>query len=542
MYKQADMAAAVAVTRSRQRWLPRRCRVGRIAPSEVFRRFVVFAGALLCLLAAGCGSWNTMGNQSGAYVFHTMIRADLPITVMERGTLESRLLTEIKCEVESLGFEQTGMSGTQIIEIVPNGSSVKKGDLIVELDSTALRERMDAQILAFAAAKASQIQANVKYENQKTQNQTALKESQVKLKLAELEVKMYDDGEDGSYQISLQEVDLKVQEAKSQISDAQTALAMRVRELGGVNRLFQLGYRGRGDLEEAEYSHMQAEDTLLRALNTLVNAKSNSKKLRNYDYPMQKLKLESTVETARGALLQLERDNWSLMAQAEAAKVAADRSLTKEEEKLERYQTQLTKCKILAPHDGMVAYSTAQGTFIGEGEFINQRQTILTLPDLTSMMVKTQIHESMSSEIQSGMSATITVEGFRNRTYWGKVESVAVLPSSSGFFGSQIKTYETIIRIDDKVIGMKPGITVVVRIHVDKLENVLSVPVQAVVQVGNENWCYVKTAGALKRKTVKLGQTNEKFVEIQEGLSVGEQVVLNAMDVVDQEQDQLVSD
>ena len=65
------------------------------------------------------------------------------------------------------------------------------------------------------------------------------------------------------------------------------------------------------------------------------------------------------------------------------------------------------------------------------------------------------------------------------------------------------------------------------RYHIDYLEDVLCVPVQALVQRGDETWCYVAENNRPVRRSVTAGQTNDKFVEITSGLSEGDQVVLN---------------
>ena len=118
-------------------------------------------------------------------VYYTVRRGHLPIVVTERGNLESQQTEQIICEVENFGGDRVGVTGTQIIFIVPNGSSVKKGDLLVELDSAPLKERLDAQYLALKRAEAEKIQATSKFENQKTQNETNLAEAELAVELAE---------------------------------------------------------------------------------------------------------------------------------------------------------------------------------------------------------------------------------------------------------------------------------------------------------------------------------------------------------------------
>lgn len=522
--------------------LPSGCGIPRSLGSSklIKKKPVLFFAPLACVLVVLSGAYWSKSHRAERngtrepLVFYTVRQADLPIIVTERGNLESQRNTEIRCEVEAVASQ----SGTRIISIVPNGKAVKKGELLVDFDAAPIQERLDSRVLTYEQAKASQIQATAKLENQKTQNETTLAAANLKVALSELNLRMYQDGEEGTYKIALQDLDLKIQEAKNQIVESQAALLLQRTSRNGMEMLYKLGYRGKGDLDQALYRTVQAEDVLVKATNALANALANRRKLEEFEYPMKKMELEGTLNTARQSLLQVGRDNEAMLAQTEAAKNAADRALAKEDEKLAKYREQLEKCKIFAPHDGMVAYSTDRtpwGRPIGEGELVIERMKVLTLPDLTRMQVRTMVHESVLDQIKDGLNATVQIDAFPDRSYKGTVKSVAVMPSQGGnFFTSpDVKLYETIVTIEEDVEQLRPGMTAVVEIHVDRLEQVLSVPVQAVVQVEDETWCYVDGPHGVERHDIALGRTNDKFVQVVSGLSEGDRVVLNPMTIVD---------
>ena len=89
--------------------------------------------------------------------------------------------------------------------------------------------------------------------------------------------------------------------------------------------------------------------------------------------------------------------------------------------------------------------------------------------------------------------------------------------------------------IDGDVEDLRPGMTAVAEIHVEYLRDVIAIPVQAIVQVERETWCYVRRDGVVERTLVELGGTNDKFVEIKNGLVEGDQVILNPMAIVEEE-------
>src|SRR5690606_36197552 len=136
---------------------------------------------------------------------------------------------------------------------------------------------------------------------------------------------------------------------------------------------------------------------------------------------------------------------------------------------------------------------------------------ILSIPNLTHMQVNTAVHESVLDQVRPGLPATSRVDAFGDRTYQGTVKTVAVLPDQGGWLASDTKVYKTIVMIDQEVTQLKPGMTAVVEIDIEQLTNVLSVPIQAVVQRADKNWCYVRVNGQPEKREITLGKTNDKF-------------------------------
>lgn len=475
---------------------------------------------------AGVAAWSMQSSarvSDATLVYYTVKQADLPITVTENGSLQSQKTTEIRCQVENVGGYERG--GTQILSIVPNGTNVKEGELLVELDAARIQDRLDEQELATERATSEQIQKDVRWKNQKTQNITTLAEAELKVELDQLALQQYEDEEGGTFQLELQNIDLQIQTAEA-------GRLIKATDLKGVEMLKKLGYRSKGDLEQARLSALSADREVARAV-------SQRKELVDYTYLKTMKQLKGAVESSKRALEQVKRDNEALLAEALAAKNAADRSLTKEEEKLAKYREQLDKCKILAPHDGMATYAIERDrrTHIREGAEVRQRQRIITLPDLSVMEVKTGVHESMLNSVKAGLNATVTVDAFPEKKFKASVKSVAVLADPGEWHSSDVKVYTTIVTIDEEVTQLRPGMSAVVDIHVDRVKDVLSVPVQAVVQIERDNWVYVGTDGGVEIRQVDLGKTNDKFVEIREGISEGDRVVLNPESIIENNSD-----
>lgn len=485
------------------------------------------------VVALGFASWTLfedMGDTAQAYVYYTVEASDLPIVVTERGNLESQLETKVRCEVESSSYDRSGTNGTQIIFIVPNGSAAEEGDLLVELDSAGIRDRLDTEQLSFDRAVSQRIQAQATYDNQIIENLTNEAQAELRLELAKLNREMYLDEESGTFKLALEQIARDLDESKSAILESQVELELQKTKKSGIEELFKLGYRGKSELQQSRFEFMRVEDKLFASVNRLSTFQATRKQLENYELRMQKMQLDGDVSTAEQSLLQTKTSNEAQLAKAEAAKIESEKTEGKQRERLEKLKDQLTRCKIFAPHEGMVVYARENSRYssnseIAEGVSVRERQQIITLPDLSQMQVKTQIHEAVLDQIRNGLPVSVKIDAFPNRSYNGIVHEVAVVPTSSYY--TSVKTYDCLIRIQERVENLKPGMTAVVDIHVDRIKGVLSIPVQAVAQVKKDTWCYVHSDEGVERRLIKLGRSNDKFVQVLEGLSVGDRVILN---------------
>lgn len=512
---------------------------GASHPGEKTRNRSRFSGRvlmlpLILLVSAGTGWWilRSLGGESRQFVYYTVVRGELPISVMERGTIESQENVQVLCEVDDIPNDN--LRGTPIRWIIANGASVEKGDPIVELESQGHIERLDRQMLAREKALAEKIEADAKYDNQKTQNETLEAEAALELELAKLELRMFKDEKSGTHQLAVEDIQRKIDDINTEILAARAKLELAKKDLHATESLFELGYAGKSELDRSKLSVLQSESEFASKMNNLRTNFAALTKKETYEKQMQSMTLEGKRATAERKLVQVKRDNIALLAQAKARKDAADQSFKKEDELLERYRQQVSNCKISAPVSGMIAYAAKDARRwwmedIRQGVPINPKQVILSIPNLKKMQVKTEVHESVIHRIRTGLPATVRLEAFPDQHFEAGVKSVAVLAEQS----ADTRVYETVLAIGGEVSRLKPGMTAVVEIHIERLQDVLSVPVQAVQQVGTSTWCYVDQGNGPERREVQLGATNHKFVEVRSGLDEGDQVVLNPMAIVE---------
>jgi multidrug efflux pump subunit AcrA (membrane-fusion protein) len=107
-----------------------------------------------------------------------------------------------------------------------------------------------------------------------------------------------------------------------------------------------------------------------------------------------------------------------------------------------------------------------------------------------------------------------------------------VLPEQNSWSGNDTKVYQTIVTITDKVEGLKPGMTAISEILINKLPDVVTVPLQAVVEKDDKTYVVVKDDHEnMQPRFVELGEASDTRVSVQSGLSEGESVAVNAQDL-----------
>ena len=400
---------------------------------------------------------------------HVVERRDLLITVTEEGSLVSDDNVDITCDVAG---------GATIIDLVDDGARVTKGMEIVKLDDSVISENATAQKIAFEKARALMIQAEKDHA------------------AAKIAVEEY---REGIYKKDLRTAESNVTAATERLQATQNTLAYG-------ERMFRKGYITPQQLE----AQKSAVD---RAKLDLGTAEIALDVLTRFTKPKMITELES-IRDAAAARLESERA-----------------ALELEQIKLTRLEGELKKCTITAPQDGLVIYANSrnyrQETEIKEGTAVKERQVILQLPDLTKMRADVEVHESKVSDIRVGMAAIVRVQG---DVFPGQVTAVANRPESNWF--STAKKYIVEVRIDEQSDSLRPGFTAEAEIIVADLHDVIAVPIAAVIEQGDQFVCAVSRGETVDRRIVTLGKTDDRFVEITEGLREGEQILLNPRSVL----------
>ncbi len=199
-------------------------------------------------------------------------------------------------------------------------------------------------------------------------------------------------------------------------------------------------------------------------------------------------------------------------------------------ETLNQSRQDLDKTVIRAPSRGFVVL---HDLFLGNqkrkpraGDTVFQGQPLLYLPDLTSMLVKSQLREEDLHKIKTGQMASIRVDAYPDVSFQGVIDNIGVLAVDAADSGSVGKHFQYTVSLKGTDERLRPGMTARVGVIADQVSQVLRVPVSALFQDDRQRFCYVLKGDKLEATPVKAGRSNEDLTEILAGLTAGQRVSL----------------
>lgn len=475
----------------------------RAAPRNY--RTVMALGGISVIVAASwavSASFNSSGDGNDDSL-HTITRRSFSVTELTKGELKAAKTIDIKSKVEGRGT---------ILWLIDEGTIVKEGDLLVRLASDKIEENIRQKESSEASAIAALEAADKEHEILVDQNKSDIRKAALKQKLAIIDLEKYIKGDAKK---SFNDAKLEIERAKQKLEQAklehQAAVKLRAQEIITKRELLQDVLA----LHEAEWA--------------LEKADLNQEVLEKYSHPRELQQKESDVAETEKELERVKKGALARESKSRADVEAKRANLMHTQNELRKFREQKEFCEIKAPSPGLVVYFSGHRwnpSRIAEGAEVYQGQTIVSLPDPSVMIVLVRIHEAKTNRIKLEQETTVELDGLPGRVFTGRVTKIAPLADSRNqWLNPDLKQYETEITLDQAHEDLKPGMTARVEIMIDQVEDALAVPVQCVFAKSGRHFVFSKDKSS-EPIEVTIGRSNSEYVEIEEGVEVGDQVML----------------
>ena len=198
---------------------------------------------------------------------------------------------------------------------------------------------------------------------------------------------------------------------------------------------------------------------------------------------------------------------------------------------LEKYQSYVPLMELKAPEDGIVIYVDPDRRWgndeIKIGMDVSKGHILLTIPEMSNLMVDFDLPESYRSKTKAGDRVIISPDSLPGVKFEGVISRIATLPVNQIFWDdSSPKIYRSRITLDQQDPRLVNGMTVQLDVVSEVLKNVLFIPVEAVFEDDSRFFVYRNVDGSPEEVDVKIGRSNDNFVEITDGLKDGDIVYL----------------
>jgi HlyD family secretion protein len=442
---------------------------------------------------------------------YTVIEGPLKISLSEAGTIQPKEKLVIKNPIEG---------STAITFLVVEGNKVKKGDLLIELDSSSLFDKKVNQEIQVQKALASRIEAVENLEVAKNQAQSDVESAQLAYDFAQIDLKKYLEGE---YPNALAKANSDIIIAEKEVSQAKD-------KLDWSTKLNAENYLSQTELNTDTLSYNQKK--------MMMEIKSSTKDLLvNYTHRRKLAELESNVTQTKSDLERKSRKAKANIARASANKAAKIAEYERQSSKLEKYVSQLEMTRIYAPADGTIIYATSaeQGGRhhshtepLKVGNSVQERQELIHLPTTSGFIVNVSMPESCVNKVKVGQFVRVKVDAKPSEVFTGSVTSISnVVNAQTNYTNSDLKLYDVVITLDGSNAELlRSGMSCTAEVIIEQYKNAVYVPMAAVLNVGGKPTVYIVKGDKVKPRTVQTGMDNNAVITVASGLKAGETVTL----------------
>ena len=472
--------------------------------SIMMRRFLFYITLVLVLAGFGFTGFKYYGkSHKSASLFKTTVvqEKDMKKTILATGSVKPMVGAEVKA-----GARVSGKVERLFVKV---GDKVNKGEMIAIVEHNDLRAKveqskanLDAEKVKLIAIGKETPKEIIKYKAKVEQAKANVAAEKAKLKAIEKEhpkeiKKLKAEVEAVTFKLKIAENTFKRDE-----SLLKKGIVSSEKHDTSLNELKVLKAELRSIQESLVYTETKFEGDLNLAKAKVAQAEANLKEIET-DLEYIKTKYKNDLNLAK-------------------AKVAQAEAILKE------IEIDLSYATIKSPISGIIAsISTQEGETVASG--LNS-PTFVNIIDMDRLQINAFVDETDIGYVKVGQETLFTVDTYAGQIFKGTVKDIY----PKAVIQENVVNYEVIIDIPDSAMAkLRPEMTTSVTVIIGKRKGVLAVPKGAVKRKGKESFVLVKAVGAENppvKKNVKIGWRDEGFIEIREGLKLGDVIIIAGKD------------
>ncbi len=316
---------------------------------------------------------------------------------------------------------------------------------------------------------------------------------------------------------------------------------------------------------DSYYPQLKQQTAAIKVLES--NIKTQEVNMRKHELDLNRVKELYSKGLASSSDMETAQANYDgTLAQINSIRA----QINQQRASLSAVEYDISKTTINSPMSGTV---TQLNNELGEkvlGTSFNIGSQIMTISDLSKMECQVEVGETDVTYIKLGDTARIQIDAFTDKVFTGYVYEIANTATAKGT-GTQEEVVNFIVKIrifNDEGFDLRPGMSCTVDIEVNKKDNVFAVPIQSVTtrdddsasfkfsedkdkpenlvntketksqkKIKPKEIVFVVENGAVKKKEVKTGISDDSYIEIIEGLAENDEVVKGSFKAINKDLD-----
>lgn len=446
-----------------------------------------------------------------------------PVELQLHTVKPTEFRTEIKVEGRVEPFRAESVSSgcrypTRILKIAAEGTWVKKGDVVCELDSADYEDYLHKREVPLIRARATH-DAAVQDENLL---QAANERRQSKAQfLAQSATSALEEYQSGSYPMSLAKLE-------DQLTILQDQLYAAEDEMRFIENLWSQGMANDRALHQAAYD-LQLKRERAR------KSEADIFMLNRFTHPRTELQMTFRDHDAQRNLLRTEISNSLAQTKARLSTLASEQRVQIYNRLVKDTRANIEACTLRAPRDGQLMYENSWSDLsrgrvsIEEGRTVYFQQPIFAIPNLSNLKVVVPLHESLIRQVSVGMAVVVHVKGYENDPIAGELVDISDYPKPRSYYTPEILDYSMDVLLkptDAQREFLRLKSDTVVSIPLSQRDDALLVPREAIVGCAGVNYVWRLTDNELTATRVSLGACDDVFACVNGGLESGDRVAL----------------
>ncbi|MEM1441936.1 MAG: HlyD family efflux transporter periplasmic adaptor subunit [Verrucomicrobiota bacterium] len=433
-------------------------------------------------------------------------KGSIEITAEIPGVLRSRKSTPMKMEL-------VRWADLLVVEALPHGTEVKKGDVLVELETKGLKKKIEELEIGMPLKQLDLEASKLSFENLQKTTPIALDKARDAKMRAEEDFVYFEDVTRP----------MRERNAKEDVKQIKAYLAYAEEELNQLKKMYEAD-----DLTE------ETEEIILRRAQNSVNdyrwrlEQTEERSRRNLTtlIPREHEGLQRSLEETRLSWRTQEKSLPDALKKAELEFQAKVRSMEEAETSHAEFLEDLEAMTIRAPHDGVVYYgmtqrgkwttaSTVERKLIPGGK-LTMREIFMTVVDPKNQELLLTVPENKLSDLEEGQTATISLTSDPDTEITGKLVSISHVPYADNTFSAVLAMNKA-----PKEAVFFPGMKAKAEIAIYEKEDALLIPSRLVKEEKGDS--FVTLANGDKRR-IETGRTSGAKIEVLKGLKEGDEL------------------